>query len=64
MSKHSGSARDPFSTSPSKTSSTPGMGWVIVGFVVIGLAVAVANMSGATPFGGTSHVAGPANSQG
>ena len=65
MARHSGSARDPFSSEPSKTSNTPGMGWVIIGFVVICVAVAAANLSGASlPFNGTAHVAGPANSQG
>ncbi len=43
MFKHTGSARDPFELEPSKSAqSTPGLGWVIVGFVAICIAVALA----------------------
>jgi len=43
MLKHTGSARDPFELEPSKSmSSTPGLGWVVIGFVAICVAVALA----------------------
>ena len=52
MSKHSGSARDPFSVESSKTSSTPGLAWVVIGFVVICVAVAATGFAalGALPY--------------
>lgn len=47
MLKHTGSARDPLPSEPnSSSSSTPGLGWVIAGFVVICIAVALAQNSG------------------
>lgn len=43
MLKPTGSARDPLpSDHKSSSSSTPGLGWVVVGFVVICIAVALA----------------------
>ncbi len=63
MSTHSGSARDPFTSEPSKTSSTPGMGWVIIGFVLVCVAVAAVNMGGVSLTGG-SHVASASSVQG
>ena len=43
MLKPTGSARDPLPSEPrSSTSSTPGLGWVIAGFVLICAAVALA----------------------
>ena len=43
MLKHTGSARDPETLEPSRSSSsTPGLGWVVAGFVAICIAVAVA----------------------
>ena len=63
MTIHSGSARDPLSSEASKTSSTPGMAWVIIGFVVVCAAVAAFNMGGISLSGG-SHVATTTASQG
>ena len=42
MFNHTGSARDPLSQEKSSTSSTPGLGWVVAGFIAICVAVAVA----------------------
>ena len=56
--KHSGSARDPLTTEKSSTSRTRGMGWVIIGFVVICVAVAAADMSGTSLQNGIAHLAG------
>ncbi len=43
MLKHTGSARDPQSLEHSSSSpSTPGLGWVVAGFVAICVAVALA----------------------
>jgi hypothetical protein len=64
MIKHSGSARDPLTTEKSSSSSTPGMGWVIVGFVVICMAVAAANLGGGWLQNGVAHLAGSTSSQG
>ena len=64
MSKHSGSARDPLSYEPSKSSFTPGMVWVVIGFVAIVTVVAAAN-TGILPLpGGPAHVAGAPSGQG
>ncbi len=63
MSTHSGSARDQITSEPSKTSSTPGMGWVIIGFVLVCVAVAAVNIGGVSLTGG-SHIAATPSSQG
>ena len=43
MLNHTGSARDPLPSKPnSSSSSTPGLGWVVAGFIAICVAVAVA----------------------
>ncbi len=63
MSTHSGSARDPLTTEASKTSSTPGMAWVIIGFLVVCAAVATFSMGGISLSNG-SHVAATTASQG
>jgi hypothetical protein len=42
-----GSARDPLPSKPnSSSSSTPGLGWVVAGFVAICIAVALAQGGG------------------
>jgi hypothetical protein len=47
MLKPTGSARDPLpSNRTSSSSSTPGLGWVIAGFVAICIAVALAQGGG------------------
>jgi hypothetical protein len=56
MLKHTGSARDPLELEPSSSPSTPGMGWVIAGFVAICLVVALAS-SGNWLQSSVAHVA-------
>ena len=47
MLKPTGSARDPLpSTYKSSSSSTPGLGWVIIGFVAICIVVVLAQGGG------------------
>jgi hypothetical protein len=60
MTRHSGSARDPLNIEKSSTSSTPGMGWVLAGFVVIVLAVAFASATGAWLPDQIAHLTGSA----
>lgn len=62
MLRHSGSARDPLGIEKSSSSSTPGMGWVVVGFLVICAVVAVANVGGVQQ--GVAHIAGSLVHQG
>jgi hypothetical protein len=64
MVRHSGSARDPLNVEKSSQSSTPGMGWVIGGLVVICLLVAAADMSGGWLQNSIAHVAGSVSGQG
>ncbi len=64
MLKHSGSARDPLTGEKSSSSSTPGMGWVIIGFVVICIGVAAVNLGGSALQSGVAHMAGSTSQQG
>jgi hypothetical protein len=64
MLRHSGSARDPFDIEKSSSSSTPGMGWVVVGFVVICAAVAAFNLGGPALQQSVAHIAGSIAHQG
>ena len=64
MTRHSGSARDPLTTEKSSSSSTPGMGWVLIGFLVICMAVAAVNLGGPALQNGVAHMAGSTSSQG
>jgi hypothetical protein len=63
MLKHTGSARDPLELEPSSSTSTPGLGWVIAGLVVICLIVAAANGSSWLQ-SSVAHMANAASSQG
>ena len=64
MARHSGSARDPLNMEKSSSSSTPGMGWVIAGLLVICVAVAAANIGGGWLQNSVAHIAGAASAQG
>jgi hypothetical protein len=64
MIRHSGSARDPLNTEKSSSSSTPGMGWVLVGLLVICAVVAAANLGGGSLQQGVAHIAGAVSHQG
>ena len=62
MIRHSGSARDPLDIEKSSSSSTGGMGWILVGLLVICAVVAVANVGGVQE--SVAHFAGSIAHQG